>query len=540
MVWVYDLEQFPNFHLGIFINRDTNEMKQFIISDTRNDIQEYKTFLLSDIILVGFNNLSYDYSLIHEIITRNPTAAKLYEISQNRIEEKIYAIPEYQHKVKQIDLYKIMHFDNDAKRTSLKALEFAMRMENIIDMPFPHYHIVEEHEIEEIIKYCINDVEATARFLKLAGNKAIKFRVETEQTHGIKVLNANDIKLGVELFAKELANEMGIDKKQLEQLRTQRESINLGECVLSYIKFKSPNFSALLNWIKSQEITETKGAFSFISLEKCSELIPYIAKTENEYKDGTVKSVSLIVDGKLKKLNIVYKGFQYDFGTGGIHGCIAPGIYESDKEHIIVDVDVASYYPNIAIVNELYPEHLSKTFCKVYKGLYEERKQYSKSDGRNGMIKLALNGAFGKSNSKHSFLYDPKFTMSITVNGQLLLVKLAEDIVDTLDCTMLQANTDGLTVKIKRKDYDKLMTICKEWEHMSSLTLEYVNYKQMVIRDVKSLRLNLVNSGKPLKGNPDPSLLTNRKEQRLSKPHIINMEGSRVHQFDGNARQLLT
>ena len=39
--------------------------------------------------------------------------------------------------VPQVDLYKIHHFDNKARTTSLKALEFNMRMDNISDLPFP-------------------------------------------------------------------------------------------------------------------------------------------------------------------------------------------------------------------------------------------------------------------------------------------------------------------------------------------------------------------------------------------------------------------
>lgn len=102
-------------------------------------------------------------------------------------------------------------------------------------------------------------------------------------------------------------------------------------------------------------------------------------------------------------------------------------------------------------------------------------------------MKLALNGVFGKSNSEFSWLFDPKFTMSITVNGQLLLCMLAEKIVDMIqDCIMLQINTDGLTVKLRRTDYDKLMKICKAWEKYTNLELEYVNYKQMIIRDVNN------------------------------------------------------
>lgn len=54
------------------------------------------------------------------------------------------------------------------------------------------------------------------------------------------------------------------------------------------------------------------------------------------------------------------------------------------------------------------------------------------------------------------------------------------------DLTMLQVNTDGITVKIKRNDIDLYYSICKEWENYTKLTLEYVEYSKMIIRDVNN------------------------------------------------------
>jgi hypothetical protein len=119
--------------------------------------------------------------------------------------------------------------------------------------------------------------------------------------------------------------------------------------------------------------------------------------------------------------------------------------------------------------------------------LYNERPQYAKGTVENEGIKLSLNGAFGKSNDQFSPLYDTKFFMQITINGQLLLTMLAEKLaLEIEDLTMLQINTDGITVKIKRSDEKKVLDICKSWEHFTLLNLEYVEYKKMVIRDVNN------------------------------------------------------
>lgn len=105
------------------------------------------------------------------------------------------------------------------------------------------------------------------------------------------------------------------------------------------------------------------------------------------------------------------------------------------------------------------------------------------SDG----FKLSANGAYGKSNDVNSFLYDPKFTMQITLNGQLLLTLLAETLVDNIqDIQVIQINTDGITVKIPRNQMDNYYSICKDWESISKLSLEYAEYSRMIIRDVNN------------------------------------------------------
>lgn len=102
-------------------------------------------------------------------------------------------------------------------------------------------------------------------------------------------------------------------------------------------------------------------------------------------------------------------------------------------------------------------------------------------------FKLSANSVYGKSNDKHSFLYDPIYTLKTTLNGQLMLSMLCEELNTKIkDLTMLQVNTDGITVKIRREDLDIYYAICKKWEEYTNLMLEYVEYNKMVIRDVNN------------------------------------------------------
>lgn len=505
-IWVYDLEQSINFHSCAAINIDTKERKFFVIAHFRNNFEEYIEWLKSKgLILVGYNNLDFDYQLLHILLlwkdgsNIDALIKALYERTQVIVDNSTHRfakelIPEWKMLIPQLDVYKINHLDNEAKRTSLKALEVAMRSESVQDIPFKHYEDITQEMLPIVEQYNFNDVENTMKYLLEYCLPAIQLRKDISTIYGINVMNANDIKIGVEIFAKELSRDMNIPIKDLRQLKTERKGgISLSECILDKVKFRSKSFNAIKDFFSAQHIYETNSVFNGIPTNKLGNVWNYCAKNESDYttEPGRVKTKKLVKVKKgvevLEKLNIIYKGFQYDFGTGGLHGCIRPGIYLSDNELTMVDIDISSDYPNIAINNKFRPAHLGESFCRVYKDIYERRKVIPKSNPNNAAYKLALNGVFGKSNEKSSWLYDPAFLVSITINGQLLLCMLAEAIVDFIpDVIMLQANTDGLTVKIKRTDYDRLMKICKQWESYTSLELEYAEYKKMIIKHVNS------------------------------------------------------
>jgi hypothetical protein len=154
---------------------------------------------------------------------------------------------------------------------------------------------------------------------------------------------------------------------------------------------------------------------------------------------------------------------------------------------MIMDIDVRSMYPNLFIANRVYPEHLSDTFCEIYEILYEKRKEYPKKTPQNLAIKLALNSVYGRTNDKYSVFYDPKATMTITINGQLSLCMLTEMLMKEFDdIEFIQLNTDGISYVADRKDYDAIWSVIRQWEQITGLQMEDALYSKMAIRDVNS------------------------------------------------------
>jgi hypothetical protein len=198
------------------------------------------------------------------------------------------------------------------------------------------------------------------------------------------------------------------------------------------------------------------------------------------------------VTGKLKTKGVftdvhaTVGGLDFHFGTGGIHGCVTSQVVRADAETMIRDIDVAGLYPAIAIVNRLYPEHLGERFVFEYAQLPIERAKYKKGTPRSNAFKLSANGSYGNSNNEHSFLYDPKFTLTITVNGQLLLAMLCEWLLCVPSVRLLQANTDGVTYTIRRDMLPRAQEIERAWQAYTRLVLEDVEYDAMWLADVNS------------------------------------------------------
>ena len=471
----FDIETLASCFTYTGYNIDTKEVKQFVIHESRNDIVAMVNHIRSLKGMVGFNNLMFDYPIIHFIIKNmddwfydglsneemiNLIYNKAQEIinSQNTDNRYGFMIKSRDMFVSQMDLFKMHHFDNKARRTSLKSLEISMNYPNVMDMPIHHGRTdIKEEEIPEILDYNLNDVMATEK-LRLLSLDKIKLRLDLIAKYELDCINYPDSKIGEELVLKLYSDSIGANKWDIKKLRTINSKIKLKDCIFDYIKFNSKEFNLILNSFKCKII------------------------------DGT----------KDDEESVIYKGFKYVYGLGGIHGCISPGVYESDDKYIIIDADVASLYPSIAVINSLYPAHLGPEFCLVYKNILDQRiaakkaKNMTLSDG----LKLSLNSVYGKSNDKYSFLFDSIYTMKTTLNGQFMLTMLIEELVSNIDdLTMLQVNTDGITVKILRSDYDKYLKICKSWEKLTKLELEYVEYSKMIIRDVNNY-MSISTSGK--------------------------------------------
>lgn len=481
--YIYDLETFPNIFTCVIQNAQSKEIRVFELSQRKNDLEKFLKTLewlsFKQKILVGYNNLNFDYAVL-QFIYKN---AKNYELKELVYQiflfanELIKSNTNYKEdkktlQIKQLDLMKIHNFDYKATRVSLKVLEVNMCMDSIEDLNFEIGKDLKLEEFDKLIKYNKHDVEATLLFFEHS-KEAIQFREELSLKYKEDMLNYSDTKIGKRYCIRNLENELGKDicYENGKPRQTIRNYLNFKEIIFDYISFKSDEFQSLLKYLKKQYSNSMAQVFSNIKEEKLEELSKYC--TLNAKKEAS-------------SLHLKYKDFFFYFGTGGLHGSVESKFYDKSDEYLIIDVDVASYYPSIVIHNRLYPEHLGESFVDIYKQIRDLRFSYKKGTSQNKMLKLALNSAFGDTNNKFSPFYDFKMTLCITLNGQLMLCMLAEKLMQIESLNLIQANTDGLTFKIAKKHKALYENISKEWQEFTGLELEEIIYEKLWIRDVNN------------------------------------------------------
>lgn len=503
---VYDIETFRNVFTCVLYHPPSGHRWIYEVSDRVDQSAAFVDLIYSlragGYRMVGFNNLGFDYPVIHHLCKLgNFKAVDAYNKAQQIIESQggfEHMIWESDRLVPQLDLYKIHHFDNRARSTSLKALEFAMRSKFVQELPFSPHEPLAPDQIPLLIEYNAHDVAETAKFYELS-HEMIEFRTQLTEQYGKDFTNHNDTKIGKDYFIMELERAApGICYQNRQPRQTHRASIPLGDVIFQYVTFGNPEFARVLDYLKQTRITDTKSA------------------------------------PEMKDLHAEVGGLTFHFGTGGIHASMSDATIRETETHEIIDVDVTSYYPSLAIKNRVFPQHLSELFCEIYSDLFERRKQHAKGSAVNAMLKLALNGVYGDSNNIYSPFYDPQYTMTITINGQLLLCMLAEWLMTVYGLSIIQCNTDGVTVLSPRARRTEVEQVLRNWENLTRLTLESVNYRAMFIRDVNNYVAQSVDGKAKRKGAYEYKLAWHQDPSALIVPkaaEAVMLQGVNLREY---------
>lgn len=192
------------------------------------------------------------------------------------------------------------------------------------------------------------------------------------------------------------------------------------------------------------------------------------------------------------KYEIELYGVPHTFALGGLHGARPNYIYRADDNHMLIHIDVASYYPHIMTEWSYLTRAVPN--IQTFRDIMDLRLKYKKEKNPlQAPLKIVINGSYGQSgagklldNGEYKLLspmFDPRRMREVCINGQLMLLQLIEDLAQF---NLIQSNTDGLIYKIHKDDFETLDKIVKAWERRSKMTMEYDYTAFLAQRDVNN------------------------------------------------------
>ena len=497
IVLVYDIEVFPNVFHAVVKNTETSHILKLEISERRNDLN--KTLLLfhqikhntdcGKYIFCGYNNIHYDNPIINYLIANQNEFINLHYsdlcLRINMLSKEIINSGEgfqswYKWKYlvffDTLDLLTMLY--SQKLRVGLKEMQVTMQYSNVQEYEGDFNKPLPVSEIDNMIAYNINDVNSTEALLYKCKSD-IDLRLAIEDEYGVKVLNKDGVNIGMKIITHKYLEKTGLTWNQIKDLRSPCDVIELDKVILPMIQFDSKLLQDILIELKKQAVSPGRKGY-----EK----------------------------------HFIFDDLEWTIGVGGLHTVNKPEAFIPEEGWTISDIDVASLYPSMIIEHQFYPPHLGKEFLEVYSNIKEERieAKHNGNEVKNLTLKLALNGLSGNLQNEHNFCYSPFTVMQIRMNGQLMLLMLAEKLTQ-IGCKILQANTDGLFILRRLSDEQKFKEVCKEWESLTKLVLEedqFEAFYQYAINDYLAIK-------KGYKETHNPKLLKKKglfiDEVRLGK-----------------------
>ena len=473
-VLVYDIESFPNLFTCSILNSENNKLITYEISEDKNDLGKIVAlFQLKEFYFCGFNNKSYDDVLINYLIMRfdDLRYKPIFEItwliksmSDKIIKEPVANWVDYKHAYL-FNSFDLMTMSFSAKnRVGLKELEVTMGFPNVMEYEGDFSKNVPKELKDKVIEYNQNDVLATGELLNLKKND-IELRLKLNEKYKINVLSKDNVNMGMEILKKEYLEKTNKTWDDIKDLKTPCQLVPFKNIIFDFIQYTTPTLQKLLEKLKKVSIDPNNKDF-----REVFEI------------GGVVHNISL----------------------GGLHSINNAEIIIPNEDELLLDYDVDSYYPSCLIVNNLYPKHLGIEFVGIYKNIRDERVEAKKD--KNSFLadsfKYAINGLSGNLQSQYSWTYDPELVVKLRINCQLMILMLIEKF-DLLGAKIVQSNTDGILIKIKKSLLPEIEKAKDEWCKLTKLSMSKEEFERFYQYDVN----NYIGVKKGFTETKDPELI---------------------------------
>lgn len=425
---IFDVEVCPNRAMVGFKDITTGEIKQFEHNEG-DSIREY----IKDRILIGFNSKNYD-NLIVTAMMNGRSIKRIYEISMDLIDGEGMRW-DYDNEIENdIDIMEVA-----PGQASLKLYASRLQVKKLQDLPYSPHEKHSKKMWKNVCNYNKNDLNIT----ELLYNHLIpqlEIRKDIGKRYGIDVMSRSDAQVAEDVFKATI----NYDKKQ----RTQ---------IPEYVTYKAPEYVEF----KTKQLQQLKEKF-----ESCKY---YMNRKTGKF-----------LPQEWLKEKVVIDGMPYTIGYGGLHSNEKSVSYTTGLKN----ADISSMYPSLIINSGKYPLKLGEEWLVNYTKFRDTRLEIKHTDKElSAVLKIFLNGSYGKLNSHYSVLYAPHLLLDTTITGQLSLLMVIEALVEA-GIKVVSANTDG--VEYLHDGTDRGERIIDELGKKMNLLWEHAEYKALYARDVNS------------------------------------------------------
>jgi len=397
---------------------------------------------------VSYNGIKFDEVVISAVLAGLPYE-KVKQIANALIQDSIsrweirrrYGLVEL--KWDHIDLMEVT-----PGFVSLKAYGARMHMPWLKDLPYAHdIDSLTEEQFAEVDQYCENDLNTTEELYdRLKG--ALDLRRDMSLEYSVDMRSKSDTQMAEAAFMVRLGLKKGSTKVPYSIYYKLPE----------YIQFSTPHLVELTQRIVDQEYLMNQ------------------------------KTGHVILPEFLEKQPVKLNAGEYQLGVGGIHSKHDKKVcHVATKEYFIFDIDAASYYPSIILNLNLIPKNIGERFIEEYKRIYFRRLEAKKNGDKatDAVLKISLNGTFGKLMERWSALYSPDLGLAVTLTGQLTLLTLMERL-ESIGACSLSANTDGIAIGARKEIFNDVERVVSEFSKISGFSFEYTHYKTLAMKDVNN------------------------------------------------------
>lgn len=464
---IYDAESYPNFFCVSFKCPDSGKVIYFERSPRSDFDGEMLRWMMFKFCTIGFNSQAYDMLIVFAA-AKGFSAEKLKAISnaiigdglRPREVQKEFGFRVPYDLLNQIDLIEVAPLDG-----SLKLYAARLQAARLQDLPFEHTRLLNEDEADVVKYYNINDDDNTILLYK-----ELLPEIQLRETLGVEynqdLRSRSDAQIAEAVIASELAKLTG---------RYPLSPYRLKQPMPTSVRYEAPAWVGYVS-PELRSIVDRIEAATFPLDGNGSPMWPEGLGEKEKTKNGFTWVLKARLGESIYKL-----------GMGGLHSSEQNVAHIATAETLLIDRDVASYYPRIILNERLFPKHLGEEFLAVYEALVNKRLDAKKAKLTTiaNALKITINGGFGKFGNFYSLLYSPKLLLQVTITGQLALLMLIE-MIEHAGIPVVSGNTDGIVIKCPVAMYDDLLKVIAMWEQITGFETEETRYKGLYCRDVNN------------------------------------------------------